>query len=74
MATVSINDITIGAQTGPLTLIAGPCVIERLDLCRRGKFQVVGATGPELGRDLRPLAGRQLGRMHTELVTKRFRP
>lgn len=27
--------MTIGAPTGPLALIAGPCVIESLDLCRQ---------------------------------------
>ena len=35
MATVTIDKMTIGAPTGPLTLIAGPCVMESLDLCRQ---------------------------------------
>ncbi len=32
--TVAIGDIRVGAPENPLTLIAGPCVIESLDLCR----------------------------------------
>lgn len=32
---VTIGKITVGAAEGPLLLIAGPCVIESLDLCRQ---------------------------------------
>ncbi len=48
MATVSLGNITIGATTGPLTLIAGPCVIESLDLCRQITSEVQ-QTARELG-------------------------
>ena len=34
MYPVSIGDVPIGAPQHPLVLIAGPCVIESLDLCR----------------------------------------
>src|SRR5438093_12110004 len=39
MPQVTINNITVGAPGGSLALIAGPYVIESLDLCR----QVAGA-------------------------------
>ncbi len=48
MATVSINEMTIGASKGPLTLIAGPCVMESLDLCRQVAAEVQRITR-ELG-------------------------
>ncbi len=48
MATVLLKDMTIGAQKGPLTLIAGPCVIESLDLCRQIASEVQRVTR-ELG-------------------------
>ncbi len=35
MPPVAVQELTIGAPQGPLTLIAGPCVIESLDLCRQ---------------------------------------
>lgn len=35
MQTVTIGNVTVGAAQGPLALIAGPCVIESLDLCRQ---------------------------------------
>jgi 2-dehydro-3-deoxyphosphooctonate aldolase (KDO 8-P synthase) len=34
MNSVTVDKITIGAQGAPLAVIAGPCVIESLDLCR----------------------------------------
>lgn len=34
MRVVSVGDYQIGSPSAPLTLIAGPCVIESLDLCR----------------------------------------
>ncbi|HZP82298.1 MAG TPA: 3-deoxy-8-phosphooctulonate synthase [Chthonomonadaceae bacterium] len=34
MQTVTIGNVTLGAAQGPLALIAGPCVIESLELCR----------------------------------------
>lgn len=34
MNSVSVGGITIGGENGPLAVIAGPCVIEGLDLCR----------------------------------------
>src|SRR4051794_300961 len=34
MPTVSIQNLTLGEPNSPLMLIAGPCVIESLDLCR----------------------------------------
>ena len=34
MKTVSIGEIKIGADADRLTLIAGPCVVENLELCR----------------------------------------
>jgi len=34
MNPVPLSDFSIGAPGGPLTIIAGPCVIESLDLCR----------------------------------------
>jgi 2-dehydro-3-deoxyphosphooctonate aldolase (KDO 8-P synthase) len=40
MPTVSIHNLTIGAPQGPLALIAGPCVIESLDLCREVASEV----------------------------------
>ena len=48
MATVSIGEMTIGAAQGPLTLIAGPCVMESLDLCRQVAAEVQRITR-ELG-------------------------
>lgn len=35
MPVVSVGSYQIGSPTAPLTLIAGPCVIESLDLCRQ---------------------------------------
>ncbi|GDX39974.1 2-dehydro-3-deoxyphosphooctonate aldolase [Armatimonadota bacterium] len=35
MPVVSVGSYQIGSLTAPLTLIAGPCVIESLDLCRQ---------------------------------------
>ena len=34
MAEVKIGDFRVGADSHPLLLIAGPCVVESLDLCR----------------------------------------
>ena len=34
MNTVTVGQVTIGAPASPLALIAGPCVIESVDLCR----------------------------------------
>ena len=32
--TIRVADLEIGRETGRLTLIAGPCIVESLDLCR----------------------------------------
>ncbi len=49
MAAVTIvDDLIIGAEAGPLALIAGPCVIESLDLCRQVASEVQ-RTARELG-------------------------
>jgi 2-dehydro-3-deoxyphosphooctonate aldolase (KDO 8-P synthase) len=48
MPPVSLRDFVIGAPQGPLTLIAGPCVIESLELCRRVAGEVQQVTR-ELG-------------------------
>jgi 2-dehydro-3-deoxyphosphooctonate aldolase (KDO 8-P synthase) len=47
MASVTVGEISIGAAQGPLALIAGPCVIESLDLCRQ-----VAAETQRLTREL----------------------
>ncbi|HLK59634.1 MAG TPA: 3-deoxy-8-phosphooctulonate synthase [Chthonomonadaceae bacterium] len=47
MPTVSIQNITLGEPNRPLLLIAGPCVIESLDLCR-----TVAATVQRLTKEL----------------------
>lgn len=46
--TVSVGNIQIGAPVNPLALIAGPCVIESLDLCRE-VAQTVKALAQTLG-------------------------
>src|SRR5437660_693120 len=35
MPAVVVGEVTIGTPEGPPALIAGPCVAESLDLCRR---------------------------------------
>jgi 2-dehydro-3-deoxyphosphooctonate aldolase (KDO 8-P synthase) len=37
---VRVGDITVGAPNSPMTLIAGPCVVESLDLCRHVATEV----------------------------------
>src|SRR5438045_1750337 len=34
MASVTIENVSVGSPRNPLALIGGPCVIESLDLCR----------------------------------------
>lgn len=41
---VVIDKLTVGKPGGPLTLIAGPCVIESLDLCRSVAREVARLT------------------------------
>jgi 2-dehydro-3-deoxyphosphooctonate aldolase (KDO 8-P synthase) len=45
---VHVDKVIVGEKDGPLTLIAGPCVIESLDLCREVAAHVVRIT-QELG-------------------------
>ncbi len=47
MNSVAIGDVNVGSPQNPLTLIAGPCVIESLDLCRE-----VAATVQSLAKEL----------------------
>ena len=42
---VQIGKLTIGQTGGPLTLIAGPCVIESLDVCRAVAREVARIAG-----------------------------
>ncbi|HZT41280.1 MAG TPA: 3-deoxy-8-phosphooctulonate synthase [Chthonomonadaceae bacterium] len=44
MPAVTISNLTIGRAEGPLALIAGPCVVESLELCRHVAAEVLAIT------------------------------